>query len=122
MACILFVDDDPFTLETLNKAVQIFGHQALLASSGEQALALAVDHPPDLIMTDMMLPDMNGLTLINRLRQEETIAQIPVIMLSASPEIDVASISLEAGAEAYLNKPVRLQSLLDIIQRYSPEK
>ena len=100
MARILFVDDDPYTLETLTKAVQIFGHQALIAGNGEQALALALQELPDLIMTDMRLPDMDGLSLVKRIKQEPLLAQIPVVMLSASPEIDVAEIAQSAGAKA----------------------
>jgi CheY-like chemotaxis protein len=119
MARILFVDDDPFTLETLTKAVQIFGHTAMLAANGEQALTLARQEVPDLIMTDMRLPDMDGLTLVKCLKQEPFLAKIPVVMLSASPEIDVAEIAQSAGAEAFVNKPIRLQALLDVIGRYT---
>jgi CheY-like chemotaxis protein len=119
MARVLFVDDDPYTLETLNKSVEILGHQAILASSGKEALTLAAEQIPDLIITDMMLPDMDGLVLLNLLSQDITTAPIPVVMLSASPEIDIAELSEVAGAKAYLNKPIRLQTLLDVIQRYT---
>lgn len=119
MARILFVDDDPYTLETLTKSVQLFGHKALHARSGKEALAQAIAHSPDLIMTDMMLPDMDGLNLLNQLHLDAATAAIPVIMLSASPEVDLAELCKAAGAETFLNKPVRLQTLLDIIQRYA---
>jgi CheY-like chemotaxis protein len=98
--------------------VQIFGHQAILATSGEQALSLVSAQSPDLIITDMRLPDMDGLTLLERLRQEPSQA-VPVIMLSASAELDVAKMAEAAGAKAFVNKPVRLQSLLDVIQQYA---
>jgi len=119
MARILFVDDDPFTLETLTKAVQIFGHQALLASNGAQALEVALREIPDLIMTDMRLPDMDGLSLVKCFKKEINLTQIPVVMLSASPEIDVAEIAQSAGVKAFVNKPIRLQALLDVIARYT---
>ncbi len=119
MARVLFVDDDPYTLETLNKSVEILGHQAILARSGKEALTLAAEQVPDLIITDMMLPDMDGLILLNLLSQDIATAPIPVVMLSASPEIDIAELSEVAGAKAYLNKPIRLQTLLDVIQRFT---
>ncbi len=119
MARILFVDDDPYTLETLTKSVQLFGHYALLAKSGSEALEQASTQSPDLIMTDMMLPDMDGLELLSFLNDDANTAKIPVVMLSASPEIDMAEICQQAGAEAFLNKPVRLQTLIDIIQQYT---
>lgn len=119
MARILFVDDDPYTLETLNKSVQIFGHQAILASSGEQGLDMAKLHIPDLIMLDMRLPDMDGLSILHNLRHTPSTAPIPVVVLSASPEVDFAEVSQAAGANNTLNKPIRLQTLQDIIQHYT---
>lgn len=121
MARILFVDDDPLTLETLKRSVELFGHEPLLANSGEQALSLAISQPPDLIMTDMMLPDMDGLALISRLNDNPKSADIPVVVLSASPEVDAAELSRAVGAKEFITKPVRLQNLQDLIQRYTGE-
>ena|SRR3990170_884874 len=119
MAHILFVDDDPYTLQTLNKSVELFGHKAILAATGWEALKMAAEQLPDLIITDMMLPDMDGLKLIAQLSQDSTTAPIPVVMLSASPEVDIAKLSEVAGAREFLNKPVPLKTLLEIIQRYT---
>jgi CheY-like chemotaxis protein len=119
MARILFVDDDPHMLETLDKSAQLFGHQAIIAKCGEEALKLAIAQSPDLIMTDMMLPDMNGLVLLDQLRQNDATASIPVVVLSASPEVDLARLSEQAGADSYLSKPVRLQTLQNVIEHYT---
>lgn len=119
MARILFVDDDPLTLQTLKKSVELFGHQAILANSGAEALALASEHNPDLVLTDMSLPDMDGLALIQRFQQEELLKDIPLVMLSASPELDASQLAVSAGAREFLAKPVRLQTLQQIIQRYT---
>ena len=119
MARILFIDDDPLTLETLKRSAEIFGHEAVLASSGEQAQTLLGDQPPDLILTDMMLPDIDGLTLVKDFKRNPAAADIPVVMLSASPEIDASQVALEAGAEEFLAKPIRLQTLQDVIERYT---
>lgn len=119
MARVLFVDDDPFTLETLTKAVEVFGHQALSAHNGREGLDLAAGESPDLIFTDMRLPDMDGLTLVTELKAQPETAQIPVLVLSASPVLDAVERAKAAGARDYLNKPIRLQALLDIIQQYT---
>ena len=119
MARILFVDDDPLTLETLKRSVEIFGHEAVLASPGEQVLTSIGNQPPDLILTDMNLPDMDGLSLVRNLKQNPSVAEIPVVMLSASPEIDASQAALAAGAEEFLAKPIRLQTLQDVIERYT---
>lgn len=119
MAHILFVDDDPFTLETLSRAVQLVGHQALLANNGQEAFKLACEDLPSLIFSDMQLPDMDGVQLIKKLRAHNGTAHIPIFILSASPALDAASYAQEAGAEGYLDKPIRLQTLLDLLQRYT---
>ena len=119
MARLLFVDDDPFTLETLAKAVQVLGHQPILASSGQEALLAALEQLPDLIFTDMSLPDTDGVTLIGLLHDQESTAKIPIFVLSASPTEDAVAKTQSAGAQAYLNKPIRLQTLIDIIGKFT---
>lgn len=119
MARILFVDDDPLTLQTLKKSVELFGHQAILANSGAEAIALATEHVPDLVLTDMSLPDMDGLALIRRFHQDQLLKDIPLIMLSASAELDASQLAVSAGAREFLAKPVRLQALQQVIQRYT---
>lgn len=121
MARVLFVDDDPFTLETLSKAIEVLGHQALIASSGQEALKLVEEQSPDLIFTDMLLSDTDGATLINLLRSRERTAETPMFVLSASPTEGAVEKSEAAGAQAYLNKPIRLQTLIDIIQKFTSE-
>ncbi len=121
MARILFVDDDPFTLETLTKAVEVFGHQALLADNGKTGLDLAAMQSPDLIFTDMRLPDMDGLTFVRKLQEQPATTRIPVLVLSASPDLDAVEMARSAGAKDYINKPIRLQALLDIIQQYTSQ-
>jgi CheY-like chemotaxis protein len=88
MASILFVDDDPNTLQTLSKSAQILGYQALQAHSGQEAVNEAVNKLPDLVVTDMNLPDMDGLSLIRILRQDRRTADLAIVVLSASPEFD----------------------------------
>ena len=119
MARILFIDDDPYTLETLGKAVEVFGHQPLWATNGQEALQVASQQAPDIIFLDMSLPDIGGIELIGKLRDVASLADTPILVLSASPELDAAELVLKAGAQAYLNKPIRLQTLLDTIKQYS---
>jgi len=121
MARILFVDDDPHTLETLSKSVSLFGHEALRASSGEQALALAAAELPDLIITDIRLADIDGLALTRQLQDTPGTMQIPVVILSASPELEVAEAAQQAGAREFLSKPIRLNTLQEVIQRYASQ-
>lgn len=121
MAHILFIDDDPFTLETLSRAVELLGHHALVAASGQEAIALVERHHPDLIFVDMSLPDQDGVDVIAALRSQSSAQSVPMFILSASPAIDAFERAQQAGAEAYLDKPIRLQTLLEIINEYGPK-
>jgi CheY-like chemotaxis protein len=87
MARVMFVDDDPLTLEVHKKAVEIFGHQAVLAFSGRDALTQAVKTTPDLILVDMRLSDMDGLSVVRKLGSDPATTSIPVVILSAGQEV-----------------------------------
>ena len=119
MALILFVDDDHYTLQTLTKAAQVLGHRAIVADSCQRAIALAKEQSPDLIITDMRLTDANGLNLVQQLKTLAATAKIPVVVLSASPEVGTRKDAQAAGALAYLNKPIRLHTLQDLIHTYT---
>ena len=119
MALILFVDDDPYTLVTLTKAVEVLGHHAITASTIQEAITLASERSPDLIFTDMRLSDKVGTTLINQLKSQESTANIPTFVLSASPDVADVSDVQDTGAIAYLDKPIRLDTLFNIIKEYT---
>lgn len=119
MACVFFVDDDPITLRILGKAAQILGHQPVLIQSGADVLAEAIQQKPDLILMDMMMPDMDGLDVLTAIRNQPELADIPVIILSAGAALDDEERVQAAGAQGYLTKPVSLNTLLQTIQSYT---
>jgi CheY-like chemotaxis protein len=119
MALILFVDDDPYTLETLTKAAEVLGHKAVVADSYQAAISLLGETVPDLIFTDMNLTGKNGISLVQEIKGKRRTSGIPVIILSASPEVASAEEAQAAGALAYLHKPVRLNKLQEVIQFYA---
>ena len=121
MALLLFIDDEPDTLKTLEKAVQLLGHQALLAHNARQAYKLLDRYKPDLIFVDLQLGDIDGLNVVRMLRAPANPAErVPVVILSASPEVDVAARARQSGAQDYLLKPLRLQTLLETIEKFVP--
>jgi len=122
MAWILFVDDDPYTLEIYTKAVEIFGHRAMVAATGGEALILMRETKPDLIFLDMRIPDMDGFELLQHLRENTETADIPAVMLSASSHYENEDLALQAGAVAFIQKPIRIDELKALIDKYaSPE-
>jgi CheY-like chemotaxis protein len=118
MARILFVDDDPLTLETYKAIIGFYGHDVLLASDGDQALQTATKEIPDMFILDMNMPDIHGFDLLRKLRKIPETAEIPAVMVSASPDA-FADAAIKAGAQEFRSKPVRPDELLEIIEKYT---
>ena len=116
MARILFIDDDLFTLETYEKIISLFGHQAILAETAAKAFQAIEDSAPDLIVLDKQLPDMDGLEFLGVLRSNSVSAAIPVVMVSASPDA-LAMQAQIAGAQHFLSKPIFPEDLIDILEQ-----
>ena len=122
MANILFVDDEPLTRKLLTQAATIMGHAALTAANEEEAIKLANEAQPDLIVTDVNLNGRRSLQMIKQLHNAPATSAIPIVTLSA---LDLSEIQAEAkanGAVASLEKPIRLQELLEVIGEYTPKK
>lgn len=103
MATVLIVDDDPKLLRMLQRTLVYENLDVLTAGNGMEALPLIDAHSPDLIIVDWMMPKMDGVTLIRRLREEEN--KTMVLMLTARDAIENRVDGLESGADDYLVKP-----------------
>lgn len=115
MAQILFVDDDIYALEMLTRAVEMLGHQAFTARNISDALHIISNSRPALIFTDLHLPGEHGTSLIAKLQSQPDLADIPVYVLSASPAEEADERSRAAGAVAFLDKPLKISALAEII-------
>lgn len=102
---ILIVDDDVDSLKLIGLMLQRQGYEVLAASAGKPALAKAEAERPNLIILDVMMPDMSGLEVCKRLRENKKTAEIPIIMFTAKTLIDDKVKGFEAGADDYLTKP-----------------
>jgi adenylate cyclase len=102
---ILVVDDNASNRGLLLRRLEREGHQALEANSGQQALQILDTEDVDLILLDLMMPDMNGLQVLQRLKGNGRLRDIPVIMISGLQETGSVIRCIEAGAEDYLSKP-----------------
>ncbi|WP_455930642.1 EAL domain-containing response regulator [Pseudomonas fluorescens] len=105
-ATLLIVDDEPQVRKLLETLLQHEGYQTLTASSGEEALQLVAQQPPDLILLDIMMPGMDGYEVASQLKGNAATANIPIIMLTALSESEARISGLETGAEEFLSKPV----------------
>jgi DNA-binding response OmpR family regulator len=107
---VLVVEDDLAIVKGLETNLRFEGFEVLTAADGERGLELAVDKAPDLVLLDVMMPEMNGFELLRELRRREI--EIPVIMLTAKGEEMDKVRGLELGADDYVTKPFALQELL----------
>ncbi len=109
---ILVVDDEPVLVETIAYNLEQAGYQVITAADGASALQAARREVPDLIILDIMLPEMDGLEVCRQLRRESSTATTPIMMLTAkSDEIDKV-VGLEVGADDYVTKPFGRRELL----------
>lgn len=104
-ATVLVVEDEPAIQELISYNLELAGHRVLRADTAEQALTAVRTALPDLIVLDWMLPGMNGVELVRRLRMDDRTRAIPVIMLTARAEEQDKLAGLETGADDYLTKP-----------------
>ncbi len=102
---ILIIDDDLDTLRLVGLMLQKQGYQIAAAGSGQQGLDLAFGDTPDLILLDVMMPQMDGYEVARRLRANESTAGVPILMFSAKSQLDDKVTGFEAGADDYLTKP-----------------
>src|SRR5690606_10062290 len=102
---LLIIEDEEDIRELIAHGLSKTPFSLLNASNGREGFVLAVDHHPDLIVLDWMMPEVNGIETLRRLRRDPRTAHMPVIMLSAKAEVDNKSEGLDAGADDYLAKP-----------------
>ena len=119
---VLVVDDEPNILYALEETVRNLGFECIAACDGEDALVIARGTRPDLIITDVIMPRLNGLELCERLKADAQTRSIPVVMVTVrAHEKDLKQGAL-AGADAYLTKPFHLSDLKDVIDRLLPSR
>jgi two-component system phosphate regulon response regulator PhoB len=112
MERVLIVDDDPDIVRLVSYNLSQSGFEPLHASTGREALAIIQKHPPDLVILDLMLPDVDGIEVCRTLRSRDVSANIPIVMLTArSEEIDRV-VGFELGADDYVMKPFSPRELV----------
>ena len=117
MACILIVEDNEMNRDMLSRRLSRRGFDIRLAETGEEGIALAERHRPDLILMDLSLPVMNGWDATRKLKSSALTAQIPIVALTAHALSADRERAMEAGCDGYETKPIELTSLLATIER-----
>lgn len=118
---VLIVDDNEKNRKLARDVLRAAGFRTLEAASGAEAMALAADHLPDVILMDLRLPDMDGTDAARRLGDGPRTARIPVVALSAQPLEGSGDWLEEAGFAGWLEKPIRVGTFADQVRRYCVE-
>ena len=109
---ILVVDDNPTNLEVLRVRLNSQGYEVVTAVDGEDALVRARELDPDLVLLDVMMPKLDGISVLKELKRDATLRFIPVILVTAKADTRDIVNGLEAGGDDYLTKPFRVEELL----------
>ena len=120
MAVVLVVDDEFGIAKLVEEVLVDEGHRVIVAGNGRQALQLAADEPPALVLTDYMMPVMDGAALIEAMATNAALANVPVIIMSSVPEATVAERC--AGYAAFVRKPFKIFDLIDLVAELASGK
>ncbi len=115
---ILVVDDYPQVVEVLKIRLESAGYDVLAAYDGQEALKVARNEKPDLILLDVLLPKINGYKVARFLKYDKKYKNIPIIMLTSRAKKADAELGIQAGANEYVFKPYNPPRLMQLIQKY----
>ena len=115
---ILVVEDNEKNMKLFRDVLQARGYDIVEATTGGQAVELAIEHGPDLVLMDIQLPDIDGIEALGRLRANERTASIPVLALTAQAMEGDRERFLASGFDGYVSKPVNIVELVRTVQQH----
>jgi len=115
---VLIVEDNGKNMKLVRDVLQATGYSTLEATTGEEAIELSLSQAPALVLMDVQLPGIDGVEALERLRQNERTASIPVLALTAQAMSGDRERFLEAGFDGYLSKPVDVRELIEAVREH----
>jgi two-component system alkaline phosphatase synthesis response regulator PhoP len=119
---LLIVDDEPEIGELLSYNFKKRGFDVMTANNGFTGFHSLKTFHPDVIILDIMMPYVNGISMCKELKNDERYKNIPILFLSATNNLDIIKLALEAGGNRFISKPIQLSLLIDIVVRMHDEK
>ncbi len=114
---VIIVEDEPDAAELFAEMMRVSGFQVFKASASTPAMSMIAQQKPDVVILDIMMPDISGLEILHYMRRETDLAQIPVVVVSAKSMPSDVRDGLDAGASIYLTKPVGFIDLKNAVER-----
>ncbi|MHA7881433.1 MAG: response regulator [Saccharospirillum sp.] len=118
MANLLVIDDSPSQITLYRQMLEKHGHHLLIAEDGAAGIAVAKTHKPDLILMDVVMPELNGFQATRKLSHDPETAHIPIIMVTTKDQPTDKVWGERQGAKGYLAKPVKETELVALIDRF----
>jgi two-component system cell cycle response regulator DivK len=115
---VMIVEDNELNMKLFHDLLEANGYRTIQTRNGMEALALAREHHPDLILMDIQLPEVSGLDVTRWIKEDETIRHIPVIAVTAFAMKGDEERILQGGCEGYISKPISVPHFLETIARY----
>lgn len=115
---VLIVEDNELNMKLFHDLLDSQGYQTLQTREGLQALALARQHKPDLILMDIQLPEISGLEVTKWLKDDEELSHIPVVAVTAFAMKGDEERIRQGGCEAYISKPISVMHFLDVVRKH----
>jgi DNA-binding NtrC family response regulator len=115
MARIIIIDDEPSVLTALEQALKSTGHQVILAEDAKKGVREHQSRPADLIITDLYMPDQDGIQTIIQLRRLSP--EVPIIAMSGNPKAHILDVAQKLGVHAVLEKPFEFEHLLRVVEK-----
>ncbi len=119
-ARVLVVDDDPVNADLIGYLLRAFGHDAILALGGEEALTAAAAQVPDLVLCDIQMPVVDGYAVLHHLRDDRRFDDTQIVGVTALAMVGDREKVLSAGFDGYLAKPIAPETFVDEVQKYLP--
>ena len=119
MSVILIVEDNEKNMKLVRDVLQFKGYTTLEAMTGGEGVRLAKEHKPDVVLMDIQLPDIDGITALAQIREYPELQRIPVIAVSASVMPDEQQRIVASGFDAYVTKPINVKDFLGVVERFA---
>jgi two-component system cell cycle response regulator DivK len=117
-AKVLYIEDNTDNMTLVKRVLEIEGYEVIQAETGQEGINQAVNNSPDIIITDINLPDIDGYEITNRLKQDQTTAHIPIVAMTANVMQKDRKNVIDAGCDGFISKPIDIDELPEQIESY----
>lgn len=114
---VLYIEDSPPNVTVVARVMESMGHDLIIASNAQEGLEIISQGPPDVILMDVGLPDMDGLTATRHIRANQAVPYIPIIAITASAMVGDREKCMEAGCDDYIAKPFQVKTLVTVFNQ-----